>query len=88
MKRNDIVMAALFCAVLSCVIPFVFGVGFVTVTYVGYPLSVAWLILLGYGFFRYRMRAWGSTLGLPFAFYWPFIFFALYYACRFHHDCF
>ena len=41
---------------------------------IGFPLSIAWCLIVVYAFQQYRRRALWFLLGAPLALFWPFGF--------------
>jgi len=69
-------------ALLACFLPYLFSPGSRD-SFIRYSLGLAlvWLVLLLVAFIRYRSRSLWFLLGLPFAFYWPFMLLMLAWNC-------
>lgn len=48
------------------------------------PLSIVWVIVVLFALVKLRARGLWLLFGTPFALYWPFLLFMLYWACA--HD--
>ena len=50
-------------------------------TQVSLFLALCWLVVFAVGIFKFRMRGLWLVIGLPFAAYWPFVFFVIAWRC-------
>jgi hypothetical protein len=53
-------------------------------THVSLFLALCWLVVFAVGLVKFRMRGLWLVIGLPFAVYWPYVFFMIAWTCA--HD--
>jgi hypothetical protein len=76
-------------AIAALFYPFFLGSSFFdssmdSATHVSLFLALCWLVVFAGGLVKFRMRGLWLVIGLPFAVYWPYVFFMIAWTCA--HD--